>query len=119
MKAKSKLSNRKPGSGCAGWFESSRPEWFEILSERGIMASKTQYVVRGGRVRALKEGVVLAEYLAKYPDAQACKGQPPSMAMLERWVSDGVAKATDGCRVEPDGECPHGHKSWLLVLGWI
>ena len=26
---------------------------------------------------------------------------------------------TDGCRVEPDGICPHGHKSWLLELGYI
>lgn len=32
---------------------------------------------------------------------------------------DGVAKATDGCRVEPDGECTHGKKSWLLVMGLI
>ena len=27
--------------------------------------------------------------------------------------------ATDGCRVEPDGECQHGAKSWLIVLGYI
>ena len=43
----------------------------------------------------------------------------PSVKTLERWIRDGVAKATDGCRVEPDGECPHGAKSWLIVLGYI
>jgi hypothetical protein len=43
----------------------------------------------------------------------------PSLATMERWMSAGVAKATDGCRVEPDGRCPHGKKSWLLVLGLI
>ncbi len=43
----------------------------------------------------------------------------PSLEKLEHWLLDGVAKATDGCGVEPDGVCPHGHSSWLLVLGYI
>ena len=43
----------------------------------------------------------------------------PSLNTLERWMADGVAKATDGCRVEPDGHCPHGKPSWLLRLGLI
>lgn len=42
----------------------------------------------------------------------------PSMKTLEKWVFDGVAKATDGCRVEPDNICPHGKKSWLIILGF-
>jgi hypothetical protein len=42
----------------------------------------------------------------------------PSLATLERWAADGVAKATDGCRVEPDGTCPHGCESWILRLGF-
>jgi hypothetical protein len=43
----------------------------------------------------------------------------PGPKAIERWISDGVAKATDGCRVEPDGVCEHGHSSWLLVMGLI
>jgi hypothetical protein len=43
----------------------------------------------------------------------------PSIATMERWMDDGVARATDGCRVEPDGTCPHGAQSWLIVLGLI
>ena len=43
----------------------------------------------------------------------------PTMRTMERWVYDGIAKATDGCKVEPDGTCPHGHPSWLLRLGYI
>jgi len=43
----------------------------------------------------------------------------PSTACLERWVSAGIVGATDGCRVEPDGTCPHGHVSWLIRLGMI
>ena len=44
----------------------------------------------------------------------------PSLASLEKAMdNDGAVKATDGCRVEPDGVCPHGHPSWLLKLGMI
>jgi hypothetical protein len=43
----------------------------------------------------------------------------PSLRTMEKWMSDGVAKAVDGCRVEPDGVCPHGSRSWLLELGLI
>jgi hypothetical protein len=32
---------------------------------------------------------------------------------------DGVVKAQDGCRVEPDGHCEHGSPSWLLVIGIV
>ena len=43
----------------------------------------------------------------------------PSIATMERWNYDGIARATDGCRIEPDGVCEHGHSSWMLVLGVI
>ena len=43
----------------------------------------------------------------------------PSIATMERWSNDGVAKATDGCRVEPDGKCEHGHSSWIRMMGYI
>ncbi len=44
----------------------------------------------------------------------------PTIEELEEWFLDrGQAEATDGCIVEPDGVCPHGHPSWLLWLGLI
>lgn len=43
----------------------------------------------------------------------------PDIEQLEEWSSDGICEATDGCEVEPDGICPHGHLSWLRVLGYI
>jgi len=43
----------------------------------------------------------------------------PSIKTLEKWVQDGIAKATDGCKVEPDGYCQHGKPSWLIELGLI
>ena len=45
--------------------------------------------------------------------------KPPSIKTMEKWMENGVAKATDGCRVEPDGYCPHGKPSWLIQLGVI
>jgi len=43
----------------------------------------------------------------------------PSIEELERQSFDGVCEATDGCQVEPDGRCPHGHASWMLVIGIV
>lgn len=34
-------------------------------------------------------------------------------------LMDGDVEASDGCVVEPDGICPHGRPSPLLVLGVI
>lgn len=45
--------------------------------------------------------------------------QQPSMKALEHMAFDGVARATDGCQVEPDGTCPHGYPSWLMQLGYL
>lgn len=43
---------------------------------------------------------------------------PPGMETIEGWLfADENCEATDGCLVEPDGICPHGHPSWLLRLG--
>jgi len=44
----------------------------------------------------------------------------PDMETLLEWMSeDGGCEATDGCWVEPDGVCPHGHSSWLRVMALI
>jgi hypothetical protein len=43
----------------------------------------------------------------------------PSIDQLLEWETEGIAQATDGCYVEPDGICEHGCKSWFIVLGLI
>jgi hypothetical protein len=43
----------------------------------------------------------------------------PSIYTLAKWTDEGYCKATDGCKVEPDGICTHGKKSWLLEMGII
>ncbi len=74
---------------------------------------KVYSIERG--LRTLKVGATLAEYKAKYPTA--IKVTVPSMTRLERYAYDSVCPAIDGCRVEPDGECPHGYPSWLIAMG--
>jgi len=44
----------------------------------------------------------------------------PSFDEIEDMAIDGAGCwATDGCWVEPDGCCPHGHVSWLIYFGVI
>jgi hypothetical protein len=43
----------------------------------------------------------------------------PDDEMLQEWVMDSLVESTDGCEVEPDGTCPHGHPSWLMRLGLV
>lgn len=38
---------------------------------------------------------------------------------LEMAAMDGVVETEDGCIVEPDGVCPHGEESPLLIAGCI
>jgi hypothetical protein len=43
----------------------------------------------------------------------------PDIEQLQMWEEEGGCEAPDGCWVEPDGICEHGHKSWLLIMGLI
>lgn len=62
---------------------------------------------------------------SRRPDLDLRMGWPeptepaPTHDRLEDWVNDSVCEATDGCTVEPDGICEHGHPSWLLKMGLI
>lgn len=44
----------------------------------------------------------------------------PDYQQVITWLwESGGCESTDGCWVEPDGVCPHGHPSWAIVLGLI
>lgn len=43
----------------------------------------------------------------------------PTLDEMMEMFDDGLAEATDGCCVEPDGVCQHGYPSWLIELGYI
>lgn len=74
-----------------------------------------------GVVRTLRDGVSFDDYLARLATKgeTAIKCKPPSIETLMRWATNGICKTPDGCRVEPDGHCPHGFPSWLIVRGLI
>ena len=43
----------------------------------------------------------------------------PTGEDLWAMVFDGSCPATDGCEVEPDGTCPHGHPAWPRRMGLV
>lgn len=43
----------------------------------------------------------------------------PTWRDVQEWTFDSICEATDGCTVEPDGKCEHGHLSWMRVLGIV
>jgi len=43
----------------------------------------------------------------------------PSMATMNKWINDGVARTPTGKSTEPDGYANDGSPSWLLALGLI
>ncbi|MDP6415956.1 MAG: hypothetical protein QGG54_13165 [Gammaproteobacteria bacterium] len=45
--------------------------------------------------------------------------ETPDLEDVIAWESEGYCEATDGCCVEPDGICEHGHPSWMIHLGLI
>lgn len=53
------------------------------------------------------------------PAELSVEPEPPDLETLLAWEEEGGCEATDGCWVEPDGVCSHGHPSWLLELGLI
>ena len=43
----------------------------------------------------------------------------PSIATMEKWSSNGIAKSLLGAKVEPDGWDSDGSPSWMLAMGMI
>jgi hypothetical protein len=76
---------------------------------------------QSGRLVTLKDHVNPNDYIQHVIDIgyAAINVKLPSISTLERWDSNGTCKAIDGCIVEPDGVCPHGFPSWLILIGMI
>ena len=43
----------------------------------------------------------------------------PGQEELWAMLFAGACPATDGCEVEPDGTCPHGHPAWPRRMGFV
>ena len=59
------------------------------------------------------------EQTAAIDPCDPSQAEEPDIETLMAWEFNGICEAVDGCTVEPDGTCPHGCPSWLLVLGLI
>lgn len=53
--------------------------------------------------------------MMEYPEPTTQQPTDEELEYMIFWVSE----ATDGCFVEPDGECEHGYPSWLVYLEMI
>ena len=42
-----------------------------------------------------------------------------SQKTIQEWIYNGICPAKDGCLVELDGYCPHGHPSLLIEIGFF
>jgi hypothetical protein len=97
---------------------------FKMATTEGLFGTKPKKAPRihvwspERGARLLKEGITFEQYKEKYPTAIRA-GRPPSVATMEKWMETGQARAVDGCTVDPDGDCVHGHPSWMKVLGYI
>lgn len=75
------------------------------------MSTQDWNVTRGVSARDTARADTLAE------DEEYARAMPIEELMAMEF--DGVMEAADGCPVEPDGVCPHGHRSPMLTLGII
>jgi hypothetical protein len=73
---------------------------------------------RGEASRKDEESMTAVETTGKSASPPPTEDEP-DLETLEEWASDCGCEATDGCWVEPDGTCEHGHPSWLIRLGFI
>jgi hypothetical protein len=76
-------------------------------------------IVNKNSLHKIKEGITIEQLKAKYPDKEFKVVKVPSLKRLEHYSFDGVCPTPDGCKVEPDGHCEHGYKSWLMYVGVI
>ena len=77
-----------------------------------------RYYWVAGRPGWVQTGVDAAEYERQHPQAiRIPKPRKPTRKQMDAWLGAGVASAMDGCRVEPDGTCPHGCPSMMVYYG--
>ncbi len=95
----------------------------DYLPQTLIILEDEMNIYREGKIKTIKTGVTESDlrasgYFDRHPDAIICNAKP-SDATLEKWMDAGYARSIDGCKVEPDGTCPHNLPSWLIVLHCI
>lgn len=86
-------------------------------TSRTVVYERPNGVWHLGRIKA---GLDINEVLRRHPDWKRVTRKPPTLVTVARRAALSETNyATDGCKVEPDGVCQHGHPSWALVYGVI
>lgn len=88
--------------------------WFRKAALEKLDFGKVRFRKQSFRMGCFRKGNAMSIKDQDREYAESC-----SLEELEEIMWDGVATTYDGCRVEPDGYCPHGYHSPLLVLGYI
>jgi len=92
-----------------------------LRSDGSILIRQDKTWKKHGKI---KEGMTVDQYVTNRK-IQEQEGKiiigitAPSYEKLMRWESNCICETPCGCTVEPDGECEHGNKSWLLLMGFI
>lgn len=83
------------------------------------LIAENKLAAAGGKPERVLRSSVSAPGPSRGPAYLTPTEKEPSNEQMMDWEMDGVWEATDGCRVEPDGKCPHGHVSWGRYLGLV
>lgn len=105
------LSTLEANGGLCLDNEEERRQLAAILASALIAAAQDET-----GVKAASQEVKPEQKRSRWPEPTT---ERPDLETLEEWDMDGGCEATDGCWVEPDGVCQHGHPSWLLRHGYI
>lgn len=54
-----------------------------------------------------------------WPEPEIDEPEDREQYLFDVLMDNEHAEASDGCTVEPDGVCPHGHPSWERRWGMI
>jgi hypothetical protein len=93
--------------------ETRQSEYYcaSVFDQEEVIKALAQWMERLNADEWLANAVVVVP-----SNEPACR---PSFSDLSAWMEQGGCEALDGCWVEPDGTCEHGHPSWLLHYGLI
>ena len=107
------------------------PEAWPQKSERLSLDEQLEKA-RQGRIYVIPKGANYGRLYKLKPDADkgaaiaklresghTVHDNAPSHATVARQATQGYGKTPDGCRVEADGTCSHGHQSWMRMYGMI
>lgn len=92
----------------------------ELKAAYRLVADTPLRMVQPGQLAKILHSAISQVQIMLTPKWPEPTVDQPEMEILGYWMAEfSGCEATDGCWVEPDGECQHGHPSWFIRLGLI